>query len=107
MKNTNFKPQITFDYKDSLKKMYGRLLRNIDDEDGVRCETYNIIMYELYKECNYESYNEIKYRITDGEDVNEVFYHIIQKGDYSSGLIWLMKQRIESYIEEDIYKRFY
>ena len=111
MKDTNFKTQASFSNNNSLEKMYGRLLRNtltnIDDNDGYRDETYRIIILELQKEHDYNTYDEIKYRITDGEDVNEVFYDIIQRGDYSSGVIWLMKGQIESYIDEDKYKRFY
>ena len=38
---------------------------------------------------------------------NEVFYDIILRGDYSSPLIWLFKSKIEEFIEEDNYRRFY
>tara|TARA_R110000782_G_C14708678_1_gene402891 strand:+ start:362 stop:700 length:339 start_codon:yes stop_codon:yes gene_type:complete len=111
MEDTNFKPETSFTNSNSLEKMYGRLLRttlmNIDDNDGYRDETYRVIIFELQKEYDYKTYDEIKYRITDGEDVNEVFYDIIQRGDYSSSVIWLMKERIECYIDEDKYKRFY
>jgi len=111
MKDTNFKTQASFSNNNSLEKMYGRLLRttliNIDDDNGYRDETYRIIIFELQKEHDYNTYDEIKYRITDGEDVNEVFYDIIQRGDYSSSVIWLMKEQIECYIDEDKYKRFY
>lgn len=110
MRNTNFNTTEGHKYN-ILNKMYDRLirqnLREGNEEGEMRWETYDLIMYELKREHNYKTYDEIKYRITDGENPNEVFLDIILRGDYSSALIWLFKRRIEEFIEEDSYNRFY
>lgn len=108
MRNTNFNRKRNLEKYNLLNKMYDRLInQQLRSNDEGRWETYDLILYELYNEGNHQIYDEIRYRITDGEDPNEVFYDIIRKGDYSSGLIWIMKRRIEEYMDEDSYKRFY
>ena len=111
MRNTNFNTNTGHDKCNVLGKMYDRLirekLRTIDEEHEIRWETYDLIMYELKREGNKKTYDEIKYRLTGGENPNEVFYDIIHRGDYSSPLIWLFKRRVEEFIEEDSYDRFY
>jgi hypothetical protein len=110
MKNTNLNTG-TGSNNNILDKMYDQLVREnletINEETEIRLETYDLILYELKREEDYKTYEEIKYRITDGEPPNEVFYDIILRGDYSSALIWLFKRRIEEFIEEDTYSRFY
>lgn len=111
MKDMNFNPKPVVKKYNILDKMYDNAIRknlmSIDEDYECRLETYNIIMSELRNEGNYINYDEIKYRITDGENVNEVFYDIINRGDYSSPLIWIMRRRVEGYLEEDSYRRFY
>ena len=110
MRNTNLNTNKTHTKYKLLNKMYENLinqqLRSINECDESRWETYDIILKELQNESNTQ-YDEVRYRLTDGEDPNEVFYDIIHRGDYSSGLIWVMKRKIEEYLEEDFYKRFY
>jgi len=109
MKNTNLNTETG--PNNILDRMYERLIREnlstVNEDDDVRLETYDLILYELKREGDYDTYNEIKYRITDGENPNEVFYDIILRGNYLSSLIWLFKLRIEGFIEEDSYNRFY
>ena len=109
MRNTNLNTNNELN-KTILDKMYERLLRdnissNCEDQE-LRLETYDLILYELKREGDYKTYEEIKYRITDGENPNEVFYDIILRGDYSSSLIWLFKRRISDFMEDDSYNRF-
>ena len=109
MKNTNLNTNNELN-KTILDKMYEKLLRdnistNCEDQE-LRLETYDLILYELKREEDYKTYEEIKYRITDGETPNKVFYDIILRGDYSSSLIWLFKRRISDFIEDDSYNRF-
>jgi hypothetical protein len=55
----------------------------------------------------YEYVNEIKYRITDGEDPNIVILDIIERdSDNIDSVTWFFKRRIEEYIEDDYFKRF-
>jgi len=109
MKNTNLNTKNELN-KTILDKMYEKMIRdNISsscEDQELRMETYDLILYELKREGDYKTYEEIKYRITDGENPNEVFYDIILRGDYSSSLIWLFKRRIGDFIEEDSYNRF-
>lgn len=111
MRNTNLNTNTRHTKYNILEKMYHKLIKEklsiVDEEHEIRWETYDLIMYELKREGNYKSYNEIKYRLTDGENPNEVFYDIIHRGDYSSPLIWLFKRRVEEFIEDDSYDRFY
>lgn len=111
MKNTNPNTNTGPNKYKVLDKMFDRLIRetlkNINEEHEERLETYDLILYELKRECNYETYNEIKYRVTDGENTTEVFYDIIIRGDYSSSLIWLFKGRLETYLDDDYYENFY
>jgi hypothetical protein len=53
-------------------------------------------------------FDEVKYRLTDGENPNQVILDIINRDlDSVNGLVWLLKRRIEEYIEEDFIRRFY
>lgn len=110
MKNANLNTESGRKKDNILDKMYDRLIReklkSLSEEDEEKWYIYDTILFELKREHNYQSYDEIKYRLTDGENPNEVFYDIILRGDYSSGLIWLFKKKIEEFIEEDRYNRF-
>lgn len=111
MRNTNFNSKNSGKIYPEHTKTYDQLIINKlvirDEYDEDRWTTYDTILFELQNEGNYQTYEEIRYRLTDGEPTNEVFYDIISRGDYSSGLIWIMKQRIEEYLDEDKFKRFY
>ena len=51
---------------------------------------------------------EIKYRITDGEDPNIILLEIINReSETEDGLIWFLKRRVEEYIDEDFFNRFF
>jgi hypothetical protein len=109
MKNTNLNTDNGSN--NILGKMYEKLINNnintFNEDQEIRCETYDLILYELKREYDYKTYDEIKYRITDGEPPNEVFYDVVLRGNYSSPLIWLFKRRLEDFIDEDSYGRFY
>jgi hypothetical protein len=96
-----------------LDKEYIRLIKNIiltsDEEKESRWETYNLIIKDFFDVDGGKYFEEIKYRLTDGENPNLVILDIISR--YSEGelsyLIWILKKRVEEYIEEDFFKRFY
>ena len=96
-----------------LDKEYNRHMLLISstinsDEEELRWDTYSLIMNELKKESKTDFTTEIKYRITDGENPNEIFLDIINRhGDEVSNLMWFMKKRLEYYLEEDYFKKFY
>lgn len=111
MRNTNSKKSNGNTDVKLLDRIFGNLVRNtlltISEEHEERWETYDLILNELKEESNYTLYNEIKYRLTDGENPNHVFRSVVVRGDYLSTLIPLLKSRIDDYIEEDSYDRFY
>lgn len=95
----------------TLDKAYTKHINNIietlDEEKEGRWETYNIIISELIKEGNTHCLEEIKYRLSDGEDPNKVILDIIDRDvDNMNGLIWVLKKRVEDYVDEDYFKKF-
>ena len=98
--------------KTALDKAYYKhintIISTLDEEKEGRWETYNIIIQELINGGKGDYFQEIKYRLTDGEDTNEVMLNIIERDvDEVNGLIWLLKRRIEEYLEDDYIRRFY
>jgi hypothetical protein len=96
----------------TLDKAYYRhinnLIETLDEEKEGRWETCNMIIQELINEGKSYYFNEIKYRLTDGEDPNMVMLDIIERdGEAVNGLIWFLKRRIEEYLEDDYLRRFY
>lgn len=98
--------------KTTLDRAYNnhivRTLTDFDEEEEERWETYNLIVNSLIKNNNYDYIAEIKYRVTDGENLNEVLLNFIERNIFEvDGLVWLLKRRIEEYLEDDFMKRFY
>jgi hypothetical protein len=51
---------------------------------------------------------EIKYRLSDGENPNEVILNIIEReSENVDSLTWFFKRRVEEYLEDDYFRRFY
>jgi hypothetical protein len=92
-----------------LDKIYSRYINNIShnlsEEDEARWELYSIIIQELYNTNNDTFINEIKYRITDGENPNKVFLSVLQKMNSES--LWFIKKRLEEFDDEDFFKMFF
>ena len=63
----------------------------------------------MIKLNDYQYFEEIKYRLTDGENPNEVLIDIISryKPENLNHLILFLMNRVEEYAEEDFLKRFY
>jgi hypothetical protein len=91
-----------------LDKIYNRhinnILYNLSEEDEARWELYSIIIQELYNTNNDIFINEIKYRITDGENPNKVFLSVLHKINNEN--LWFIKKRLEDFDDEDFFKRF-
>lgn len=76
------------------------------NEDSVaRWEVYNVIISELRELDEYQLFQEIQYRFTDGEDPNLVMIDITNKLTSDSYLIWLMRSNLLSFIDEDLKKQ--
>jgi hypothetical protein len=110
MKNFNFTIKDGPGKYSNLDKEYNSFLKirlkDSGEDEFYRWETYNLIMDELLKIGEKSSFNEIKYRLTDGENPNKVIMNVLSKLDYDSNLIFLLKRRIKDFIEEDFYNRF-
>lgn len=84
------------------------ILKTIDDEEESKWETYSFIIEELVNQGKKTYLEEIKYRLSDGENPNEVILDILEReSDDIDDLLWFFKRRIEEYLEDDFYKRFY
>lgn len=96
----------------NLDKAYNshiiNLFEELDEDKKARWETYNLIVEVLTESTQKDFMKEIKYRITDGEDPNIILLDIIQReGENAEGIIWFLKKRIEEYIDEDFFNRFF
>lgn len=81
-------------------------INNSEEEYLDRWEVYNVIMNELIKIGEYTYFEEVKYRITDGENPNLVMLEMINKFFTNSNLFFVLKSIIESFIEDDCVNRF-
>ena len=90
----------------SYKKFLIKVINNADDDLLERWETYNMIMEELVHLSYYDTFNEIKYRVTDGEDVNQVVLDVLSNIE-KSNMLHFMQRNVERFIEDDRYSRFF
>lgn len=91
----------------AYKKHVNNIMTTLDDEKEDRWETYDTVITELMRQGKNKYYEEIKYRLTDGEDPNVVMLSVIERElEDADGLFVSLKRRIEDYMEEDFIKRF-
>jgi len=90
------------EYKEFIKKSIGGL----DTETTNRWDIYNIIMNDLIALKLTRVFDEVKYRLTDGENPTTIMLEILEREDYKSELGWFLKNRVKRYIEEDFYNSF-
>jgi hypothetical protein len=94
-----------------LDRLYRKFVTqnfNYLDENSInRWEVYNVIMKELITLGEDKSIQEIKYRLTDGENPNLVMMDMIDKFCEENHLIWLMKPSVISFLEEDLTKGYF
>lgn len=96
------KNRLDSDYKNFILNT----INNCDDTHVERWEIYNDIIDELVKLGYNSEFEEIKYRITDGENPNEIFLNIFARIELSPILIFYSKQ-LEDYLETDKYSKFF
>jgi hypothetical protein len=111
MEITNFILKTGAGKNTKLDKEYLLFINNViskqNEQENERWETYNIILKEFLT-IDENILKEFKYRVTDGDNPNEVILNTFDKysNENLSALSWLLKRRIEEYLEEDFYKRF-
>jgi hypothetical protein len=110
MKEFDFTIKVGSGKYNILDKAYNQFIINtlltLDDDKKDRWSIYNLIINEFLKSGDVDSFEEIKYRVTDGEDPNKIILDMIQRDKTPSSQLWYMKKKIEEYIEEDFYSRF-
>ena len=112
MRNNNFLFQPGHSKKSTLDKAYQKhvnnLLKTLDEDEEYRWDSYSIVIEQLMQQGKKNYFDELKYRVSDGENPNKVMLDIIER-EYENidGLTWYFKRRIEEYLEEDYFKRFY
>jgi len=98
--------------KSRLDKVYyehiNNLLSGLNEEEEIKWETYGLVIENLLNQGHKNVLKEVKYRMTDGENPNEIILDLIQRhSDTVDGMVWFLKRRIEEYLEEDFYKKFF
>lgn len=112
MGNNKFLLNINSAKKTALNNAYQKhiqkIINNFDEDMESRWEIYEIITNELINDGKSFYLDELKYRISDGENPNKIFLDIIDReGDSISNIIYLVKNRLEEFLDEDFIKRFY
>ena len=102
--------EIKLDGQGYLNKIYNNklILDLSDNREEIRDKwlTYKQIIQELINSGNEIYANELKYRMTGDEDVNEVIIDVIKKVTEPTPHIKFLLGFIDTYIEEDLIKRF-
>ena len=96
----------------NLDKEYNKFLeatlKGVKDEKIIhKWEIYNLIINELLQLGEDDLFNEIRYRLTDNENPNDVMLDIIYRNSNLSGFLWLIRKRIEEFSNDDFENQFY
>lgn len=95
----------------ALDKAYQKFVFDLTEkltrDEESRWELYSTIIEILLKEGKKEYYKEMKYRLSDGENPNQIMLDIINTELEDGNLVLsFFKPIIEDYLEEDFFKRF-
>jgi hypothetical protein len=90
-----------------LDKEFIRKIQTLKDllpeaEFNDRFDTYELISVQMMELSCEHLFDEIKYRVTDGENINDVLIEILTKLDDREHP-WFLKKELISYSEEDRY----
>ena len=97
--------------KTTLDKIFSNYVKAIMDSSNeefeARWELYHMILDEFNKDGLTNYYDEVRYRITDGENPNSVFIDIINRQpEIINDIVWYLKNRLEEFNEEDFFNSF-
>lgn len=94
-----------------LDKAYNKFIREslskADDNNIERWEIYNTIMVELLNLGKMGYFEEVKYRLTGGENPNGVMLDMIEKDVETKATLAGYKNKLNYFIDLDIISRFY
>lgn len=111
MKTKQFLLTSNLGYRTALDKAYNKhinsVFKEVNEEVENRWETYSLIINELISQGN-NCVKEFKYRLSDGENPNIILLDIINRDtDNVNSLVWFLKRRLEEYIDDDLFNRFF
>jgi hypothetical protein len=110
MNDSNYTIKVGSGTYNFLDKIYKRFiidsLTEHDEDTKERFYTYDSIMSELILLGEISSFEEIKYRLTGGEEPNQVMVEVLNRDKYVRDYLWTYLSRIDGYIEDDIRDRF-
>lgn len=92
-----------------LDKAYVSLINNqiLQNESRIeRWETYDSAIKEIISFGDYELFEEIKYRLTGGEDINQVLLSIMKEELKSNLFVVSLIDKIEEYSDIDWLKKY-
>lgn len=108
MENLNFvKNTDKLNSTNTLDREFKKFIHTDLSYDKGRLEIYNYVMNQLINNDMIDYLNEMKYKITDGENPNKVILDIINKNKTTKAIFWNVKKKIEEYLDEDLYDKFY
>lgn len=95
----------------TLDKMYNRFIKNYltntNEETKERWQTYESIIAELVRLDRADYFDEIKYRLTGGENPNDIISDIIDRDNEIKKYLWSHILKIRDYENLDLLRRFY
>jgi len=109
MNNIFYTIKVTKGKYNSLDRSYQNLiLESTKDEKKLeRWEIYSVIIDELILLGGALEFQKIKYKLTGGEDPNQIMLEIIDTYSPYSELLPTLRIQIESFIDEDWGDRFF
>ena len=111
MSDSNFTIKVGSGTYNFLDRIYNRFIINSltkHNEDIIeRFITYDVIMNELIALGKIHYFEEVKYRLTGGEEPNEVMLSIMNKDNEIKTALWGLRRKVEEYVEEDMINRYY
>ena len=94
-----------------LDKVYYKLIRdniiNADEKTYNKWSFYNDIMQYLLDLGNTNYFEEVKYRLTGGENPNVVFLEVLNRLETQSYHVKTLKLTIKYFFEEDYFNNFF
>lgn len=99
-----------FGKHNELDKAYNRLiqshLNSCDDNEKERWVTYSSVIDEIIDLKQMNSFRELKYRITDGENINKVLISIINDNSELKTELKKYLRTLQLYDDVDFMKRY-
>lgn len=103
LNNTNPKSVLGKAYNNHINS----ILDGLDAESEDRWEVYNLIINELMSQGDVDYFKELQYRLTDGENPNQIILDMIEREKENvTSLVWYLKRRVEEYLDDDSFNEF-